>query len=108
MNADEHKKLMGFYKSLSEQKRFFDTLKGGTKIQVVSIRPCLSEIKLVKNEYPDSVPFDVDYYGKLGGLVYVDYFAFRSNLANRHLRIQPIQTCSWRSQSHHNIFILLA
>ena len=88
MNVDEHKKLMGFYKSLSEQKRFFDTLKGGTRIRVISVRPCLNEIKHIQNEYPDLVPFDVDYYGRLQGSQYIDYIAFRSNLAKVITRLE--------------------
>jgi len=80
MNADQHKKLKAYYHSLLEQKRFFDTLKGGTKISGNQLRPLLMELDLLKKDFPDIIPFDPD-YGRLKDGLYYDYIAYRGYMS---------------------------
>ena len=80
MNADQHKKLKAYYHSLLEQRKFFDTLKGGTKIKGNQVRPLLMEFDLLKKDFPDIIPFDPD-YDKLENNLYYDYIAFRGYLS---------------------------
>ncbi len=80
MNADQLKKLKAYYHSFLEQKKFFDSLKGGTKIKGNQPRPMLMEFDLLKKDFPDIISFDPGYDGLKDGLYY-DYIAFRGYLA---------------------------
>lgn len=80
MYSDKHKKLMGYYQSLLEQKRFFDTLSGGTRIRGNQLRPLLMELDLLKKDFPDIIPFDPD-YDKLKNNLYYDYISYRGYLS---------------------------
>jgi hypothetical protein len=80
MNPDKHKKLIGYYHSLLEQTRFFNSLKGGTKIRGNQLRPLLMEFDLLKKDFPDIVPFDSE-YDRLQDGAYYDYIAYRGYLS---------------------------
>ena len=80
MKVNEGTKLESYYRSLLQQMRFLDTLKGGTKIRGNQLRPLLMEFDLLKKEFPDIIPFDPD-YDKLKNDLYYDYIAFRGYLS---------------------------
>ena len=58
MNQEETKRLRAFYHSLSRQQRFLDTLTGGVLIPFGSVRPLFLELALLKDVFPDLVPFN--------------------------------------------------
>lgn len=80
MNADEHKKLRYYYQSLLEQKRFLDTLKGGNNIRTGAVLPLFEEFRLLKQDFPNLVPFSTDYDTDDVNKT-LDYIAIRGCLA---------------------------
>lgn len=56
------KKLRAYYHSLSRQERFLNTLTGGLLVDPAALRPLFREITLLKEEFPDLVPFDLKKY----------------------------------------------
>ena len=55
MDPEQLKKLRQYYNSLSEQQRFLNTLRGGTSIDKIAIRPLLHELKQISSEFPDLI-----------------------------------------------------
>ncbi len=80
MNADERKKLRVYYHSISEQKRFLDTLKGGSRIGGNQVRPLMMELDRLKKDFPDMVPFDPEYDDLKDNLSY-DFISIRGYLS---------------------------
>jgi len=80
MDSDKHKKLTGYYQSLLEQKRFLDTLSGGTRIIGSQLRPLLMEFDLLQKDFPDIIPFDPE-YDRLRDAAFYDYISYRGYLA---------------------------
>ena len=58
MNQEQNKKLRSYYHSLVGQQQFLNTLKGGLFIDFGALKPLFREIALLKEEFPDLVPFD--------------------------------------------------
>ncbi len=58
MNQEQNKKLRSYYHSLVGQQQFLNTLTGGSLISSMAVKPLLTELALLKKEFPDLVPFD--------------------------------------------------
>lgn len=80
MNADERKKLRFYYHSILEQKRFLDTLKGGSRIRGNQVRPLMMEFDRLRKDFPDMVPFDPEYDGLKDDSLY-DFISIRGYLS---------------------------
>jgi len=65
MNQEQNKKLRSYYHSLVGQQRFLNTLKGGAIIDAGSVKPLFMEMVLLKEEFPDLVPFDPKHHRQL-------------------------------------------
>ncbi len=76
MNADERKKLRFYYHSILEQKRFLDTLKGGSRIKGNQVRPLMMEFDRLRKDFPDMVPFDPG-YDSLKDNIFYDFISIR-------------------------------
>lgn len=58
MNQEQNKKLRSYYHSLTDQQRFLNTLTGGLLIDFAAVIPLFKELTLLKEEFPDLVPFN--------------------------------------------------
>jgi hypothetical protein len=58
MNQEQNKKLRSYYHSLIGQQRFLNTLTGKSLIPFGAVKPLFLELALLKDEFPDLVPFD--------------------------------------------------
>lgn len=58
MDQERRRRLRSYYNSLAGQQRFLETLKGGALIAFEAVKPLFAELALLKEEFPDLVPFD--------------------------------------------------
>jgi hypothetical protein len=87
MNESEQRKLRVYYNSLFDQKRLLDSRGSNTNIRGVSLIPLWHEFALLKQDFPNIVPFSVDIKGSIKDKTF-SFVAIRSQLSMVLARIE--------------------